>query len=331
MSTATFPALLQGFFTDRLLRQRRASSHTIAAYRDTFRLLLRFAVLRVGTEPSRLRIENLDPPLIVEFLESLEGGRRNSVRTRNLRLAAIRSFFRYVSLIEPAHALLCQQVLAMPAKRYERKPVAFLSQAEVQALLNATSPRTRIGRRDRALLLVAAQTGLRVSELIQLRRQDVVLGAGAHVRCLGKGRKERCTPLRQDAVSMLTSWLGECDGGPDAPVFSTVRGGLLSRDAVERLVAKYAAQAGEACPSLKKKHVTPHVLRHSAAMDLLQHGVDRSVIALWLGHESMQTTEKYLHADLQMKEAALSRTAPFALQPGRYRPSDDVLVFLESL
>jgi integrase/recombinase XerD len=331
MSTVCFPALLQGFFTNRLLRQRRASSHTIAAYRDTFRLLIKFALLRKGTAPTQLRIEDLDPPFIGEFLEHLEGERHNSVRTRNLRLAAIRSFFRYVALSEPAHALLCQQILAIPAKRYERIPVAFLSQKEIQALLDAASPTTKIGRRDRALLLVAAQTGLRVSELIQLRGQDVVLGAGAHLRCQGKGRKERCTPLRKDAVSMLTSWLRERDGGPDDPVFATVRGRPLSRDAVERLVAKYAAQASTACPSLKKKHVTPHVLRHSAAMDLLQHGVDRSVIALWLGHESMETTEIYLHADLEMKEAALSRTAPFGVKPGRYRPSDDVLEYLESL
>jgi integrase/recombinase XerD len=327
----SFAALLQGFFTNRLLQQRRASSHTVAAYRDTFRLLLKFALLRYGREPARLRIENLDPRFIGEFLEHLERDRHNSARTRNLRLAAIHSFFRYVAISEPTHALLCQQILSIPAKRCERAPVAFLTQAEIEALLNATSPTTWIGRRDRALLLIAAQTGLRVSELIQLRCQGVVLGAGAHVRCQGKGRKERCTPLRHDAVSILTSWLRERNGGPDDPVFATVRGRPLSRDAVERLVAKYAAQAGEACPSLRKKHVTPHVLRHSAAMDLLQHGVDRSVIALWLGHESMETTEIYLHADLGMKEAALSHTVPFGLKPGRYRPSDDVLAFLESL
>lgn len=331
MSSVSFQALLQGYFTDRLLRQRRASSHTVAAYRDTFRLLLKFATLRIGREPTQIRLEDLDPRLIGEFLEHLERDRRNSARTRNLRLAAIHSFFRYVALSEPAHVLLSQQILSMPAKRYERAPVAFLNQEEIGALLNAAPPTTWIGRRDRALLLITAQTSLRVSELIQLRCQDVVLGAGAHVRCQGKGRKERCTPLRDDAVSILTPWLRERKGGPDDPVFATVKGRPLSRDAVERLVAKHAAQAGEACPSLKKKHVTPHVLRHSAAMDLLQHGVDRSVIALWLGHESVETTEIYLHADLGMKEAALSRTTPCGLKPGRYRPTDDVLAFLESL
>lgn len=331
MSSSSFSALLQGFFTDRLLRQRRASSHTVAAYRDTFRLLLRFALLRKKVEPLKLRIEDLDARFIVDFLEHLERDRRNSIRTRNLRLAAIHSFFRYVAISEPTHALICQQILSIPAKRYERAPIAFLKQGEIQALLDAASPTTRIGRRDRALLLIAAQTGLRVSELIQLRCQDVVLGSGAHVRCQGKGRKERCTPLREDTIAMLASWLRERDGGPDDPVFATVRGRPLSRDAVERLVAKYAAQACEACPSLKRKHVTPHVLRHSAAMDLLRHGVDRSVIALWLGHESIQTTEIYLHADLEMKEAALSRTVPSGSKPGRYHPRDDVLAFLESL
>ena len=327
----SFSALLQGFFTDRLLSQRRVSSHTVAAYRDTFRLLLKFSLLRIGREPTELRIEDLGPNFIGEFLEHLERDRRNSARTRNLRLAAIHSFFRYVAISEPAHAQLSQRILSMPAKRYERGPIAFLTQGEIEALLNATSPATWVGRRDRALLLVAAQTGLRVSELIQLRCQGVVLGAGAHVRCQGKGRKERCTPLRHDAVTLLTSWLRERNGGPDDPVFATTRGRPLSRDAVERLIAKYAAQASEACPSLKTKHVTPHVLRHSVAMDLLQRGVDRSVIALWLGHESMKTTEIYLHADLGMKEAALSRTAPFGVNPGRYRPNDEVLAFLESL
>lgn len=331
MSTTRFPALLQGFFADRLLRQRRASAHTVAAYRDTFRLLIGFAALRLGKEPSRLRTEELDSRFIAQFLHHLEQERRNSIRTRNLRLAAIRSFFRDVALREPALALHCQQVLAIPTKRYERRPVAFLNQTEIQALLDATSPLTRIGRRDRVLILVAVQTGLRVSELTQLRCQDVVFGTGAHVRCYGKGRKERCTPLRRDAVSLLKSWLRERGGGPDDPVFVSDRGRPLSRDAVERLVAKYANRAAQACPSLKSKHVTPHVLRHGAAMDLLRHGVDRTVIALWLGHESIVTTEMYLHADLGMKEAALSRTVPLGVKPGRYRPQDDVLAYLESL
>jgi integrase/recombinase XerD len=331
MSATTFPALVQGFFTDRLLRQRRASSHTIAAYRDTFRLLFRFVVPRLAASPTKLAIEDLDPKVIGDFLEHLERERQNTVRTRNMRLAVIRSFFRYVALCEPAHVLLCQRILAMPAKRYDRRPVAFLDRKECEALIAAALPTTWIGRRDRTLLTVALQTGLRVSELIQLRHQDVVLGSGAHVRCQGKGRKERCTPLRQDVVSMLAALLRERTAGPDDPVFSTVRGRPLSRDAVERLVAKYAARAADSCPSLRRKTITPHVLRHSAAMDLLQHGVDRSVIALWLGHESIETTEMYLHADMRMKEIALARTESLGVKPKRYRPSENLLAFLEAL
>lgn len=331
MTSASFPALVQGFFTDRLLRQRRASPHTIAGYRDTFRLLLRFAAERLRKPPTELTIDNLDASFIGNFLDHLEVSRGNSARTRNARLAAIRSFFRYVALSEPACALLCQRVLAMPNKRHERRCVEFLTRTEVQAVLTAPDASTWTGRRDRTLLLVAVQTGLRVSELINLRSQDVVLGTGAHVRCEGKGRKQRCTPLRKDAAAMVKTWMRERRGLPDDPVFPSLRGGPLSRDAVERLVAKYTATARRRCPSLARKRVTPHVLRHTAAMDLLQHGVDRSVIALWLGHESPETTQMYLHADLRIKERALARTAPTDVKPGRYRPSDGLLTFLEAL
>jgi site-specific recombinase XerD len=331
MSAIGFPALVQGFFTDRLLRQQRASSNTIAAYRDTFRLLFRFVVPRLASSPTKIATAKLDPRLIGEFLDHLERERGNSVRTRNMRLAAIRSFFRYVSLCEPAHALLCQRIGALPAKRYERRPVDFLDQSECEALIAAADPTTSIGRRDRTLLLVAVQTGLRVSELVHLRREDVVLGPGAHVRCQGKGRKERCTPLRGDAASMLVSWLRERTGRPEEPVFTTVAGRALSRDAIEALVSKYAARAADICPSLGRKRVTPHVLRHTAAMSLLQNGVDRSIIALWLGHESIESTEMYLHADMRMKESALARTGPLAVKPKRYRPTETLLAFLEAL
>ena len=331
MSTASFPTLLQSFFTDRLLRQLRASAHTVAAYRDTFRLLLRYAVDRHRQSPTMLQIERLDAGFIGEFLDHLESRRGNSARTRNMRLAAIRSFFRYVAICEPACALQCERVLSMPDKRHERRSVAFLSRPEVEALLDAPSKTTWTGRRDRVLLLVAVQTGLRVSELIQLRRQDVATGPGAHLRCQGKGRKQRCTPLRRDADGSLATWLRERPGGDQDPVFATVRGRGLSRDAVERIVAKHAKTATKACPSLAKKRVTPHVLRHTAAMDLLQHGVDRAVIALWLGHESVETTQMYLHADMKMKEAALSRTTPLNVARGRYRPDDQLLTFLEGL
>jgi len=331
MIANSFPALLQSFFTQRLLQQRSASGHTIAGYRDSFRLLLRFAAQRLGRTPSNLMLEDLDASFIGQFLEHLERDRGNSARTRNARLAAIHSFFRYVALEEPTHALLCQRVLAMPNKRHERKLIEFLQREEADALVAAPNPSTWIGRRDRTLLTVAIQTGLRVSELTGLHCQDVALGTGAHVQCVGKGRKQRATPLREEAAAILGSWLRECNGLPQDPVFPSIRGGPLSTDAIERLVAKHAKTAQQTCPSLRRKKVTPHVLRHATAMDLLQHGVDRSVIALWLGHESVETTQMYLHADLRLKEQALSRTAPLGIKPARYRPDDQLLAFLEGL
>ena len=331
MISADLPALLQSFFTDRLLRQRQASPHTVAGYRDCFRLLLRFAQTRLGKTPSKLRIEDLDAPFVGLFLEHLESVRKNSARTRNARLGAIHSFFQYVALEEPAHALHCQRILAVPNKRHERRPIEFLNREEIDALLAVPNLSTWLGRRDRTLLLVGVQTGLRVSELIGLNCQDVVLGTGAHVRCVGKGRKQRCTPLRPETARMLEVWLRERRGLPENPVFPSIRGGRLSRDAVERLITKYTHRAEPTCPSLKRKNVSPHVLRHAAAMDLLQHGVDHSVIALWLGHESVETTQMYLHADMRLKEKALSRTAPLGVKPGRFHPDDKLLAFLEGL
>jgi len=331
MIFTSLPALLQSFFTDRLLRQRDASPHTIAGYRDSFRLLLNFAVQRLGKAPSDLLIEDLDARFIGEFLQHLEIDRGNSARTRNTRLAAIHSFFRYVALTEPAHALVCQRVLAMSSKRFEKRPLEFLNRAEFEALLAAPDPSTWTGRRDRTLLLVAIQTGLRVSELIGLRWEDITLGSGANVRCVGKGRKHRSTPLRRDARTMLRAWLQRQHAQPEDHVFPSIRGGALSRDAVEWLVAKHTRTAQRQCPSLKRKRVSPHVLRHTTAMELLHHGVDRSVIALWLGHESIETTQIYLHADMRLKEKALARTTPLGTKPGRYRPNDQLLAFLDSL
>ncbi len=331
MTAADFPALLQAFFTDRLLRQRQASPHTIAAYRTTFRLLLRFAAARFGRPPSDLAIADLDAALLGDFLDHLERDRGNSARSRNARLAALHAFFRYVAITEPAHALHCQRVLAIPSKRFDRGLVEFLSDDEIDVLLDAPDVTTWIGRRDRALLLVAVQTGLRVSELTGLRRQDVVLGAGAHLRCDGKGRKLRCTPLRRDVVKILDAWMRERSPALDTPVFPSSRGGRLSGDAVERLVAKHIVAARARCPSLACKQITPHTLRHTAAMQLLRRGVDRTVIALWLGHESIETTQIYLHADLALKEKALARTASSRLAPRRYRPDDKLLAFLEGL
>jgi site-specific recombinase XerD len=322
---------LEAFFVDRLAKQRRASPHTIAAYRDAFRLLLRFAAARLGKLPWEMLLVDLDTVLIADFLESLERDRKNSVRTRNARLAAIRSFFRDVGTREPALLALTQRVLAIPQKRCNRNLVCFLDQREQEALLAAPERGTWLGRRDHALLLVLLQTGLRVSEAIGLKTQDVVLTTGPHVRCWGKGRKERCTPLRAQTVGVLRAWLEERGGTPTDPVFPSRRGAALSRDAVERLVLKHAAVAAKTCPSLKTKRVTPHVLRHTTAVQLLQAGVDRSVIALWLGHESVETTQIYLDADLSIKERALARTAPPNVARGRFRPDDRLLAFLASL
>lgn len=331
MLSNTFPALLQAFFTDRLLRQCRASPNTVASYRDTFRLFLRFAQKNFDKEPSVLSLEDFTPDFLSAFLDYVENGRGNSVRTRNVRLAAIHSFFRYVSFSEPAYAELCYQILAIPSKRFERRPIEFLTRKEINALFEAPDKATWTGRRDRTLLLTAIQTGLRVSELIGLQCEHVVLGTGAHVRCEGKGRKQRCTPLLRETAQVMLSWLGEINGLPGDPVFPSIRGGHLSRDAVERLVAKHCKTAQQQCPSLNRKKVTPHVLRHTAAMELLRHGVDRSVIALWLGHESVETTQMYLQADMSLKRQALSRITPLGAKPVIYKPDDKLLAFLEDL
>ena len=326
-----FPSLLQRFFTDRLLGQLGASPHTIAAYRDAFRLLFRFAAEHLGRMPSELCLEDLDVSFLGKFLEHLEGQRRNCTRTRNNRLSALQAFFRYVAFSEPSLALHCQRVLAIPAKRYEQRPVEFLTKEEIETLVAAPDPKTWIGRRDRVILLIGTQTGLRNSEITSLRCQDVELGTGAHVRCLGKGRKMRCTPLRQDVALALKEWLSERRGAPQDPVFPSLRGTRLSADALQRLVARHAAAARQSYPSLTGKTVTPHTLRHSAAMDLLQRGVDLSVIALWLGHESTETTQIYLHADMRLKEQALAHATVCGLVPDRYAPPDPLLNFLESL
>lgn len=330
MKAANFPSLIQRFFTDRLCTQMEASRHTVAAYRDTFRLLIRYANERRGRPPTKLTIEDIDADLVADFLTHVETARGNTARTRNTRLAAIRSFFRYVALTEPGWLLHCQRILAMPSKRYVKRSVTFLDAEEIAALLAAPDRTTQVGRRDHALLLLALQTGLRASELIALRCKDVIFGAGAHIRCVGKGRKERSTPLRRDTANLIQAWIG-AGRDADSPLFPSIRGERLSRDALEHLVHKHCLTAARACPSLAGKRVTPHTLRHSTAMELLHHGVDQSVIALWLGHESIETTQIYIHADMRLKEKALSRVASPDTQPGRYRPDDELLAFLEAL
>jgi site-specific recombinase XerD len=327
----SLPNLVQRFFTDRLCTQLGASPNTIAAYRDTFRLLLRFASQQTGKPPTKLTLEQLDVTLVTDFLTHMEDKRGNSARSRNARLASIRSFFGFVAVTEPAHLMHCQQVLAIPGKRHEHHAVEFLNRTEMDAVIAAPDRNTWIGRRDHAILSLALQTGLRVSEITGLRRSDLVLGTGAYIRCEGKGRKQRCTPLRQQVTKVLSVWLKERAGLDEDPLFPTMRGTRLSRDAIEQMLHKYVHVAAKSCPSLGNRRVTPHVLRHSTAMDLLHHGVDQAVIALWLGHESVQTTQIYVHADMRLKEKALARVAAPELKPGRYRPDDTLLAFLESL
>jgi site-specific recombinase XerD len=323
--------LLEAFFSDRLLRQRRASPHTIAAYRDAFRLLLAFAEKHLRKAPSDLLLADLDAPLIAAFLDHLETERGNAVRSRNARLAAVHSFFRFAAVREPAHAGIIQRVLALPQKRFDKDLVAFLAATEVEALLAAPDGSTRLGRRDHALLLLMVQTGLRLAEVTALAADDLVRGGGAHVRCHGKGRKERCTPLSRGTARVLRAWLAERGACGADLVFVSTRRTRLSHDAVERLVTKYALVAARSCPTLARKHVTPHVLRHTTAVQLLEAGVDRAVIALWLGHEQVETTQIYLDADLAMKERALARTAPPGARGHRFRPKDSLLAFLEGL
>jgi site-specific recombinase XerD len=323
--------LLEAFFHKRLISQRRVSPDTVASYRDTFRLLLGFAQQRTNRPPSQLALKALSPSLVSDFLDQLEVKRDNTARPRNLRLAAIRSFFRFVSLEAPEQSGMIQRVLAIPNKRCQRPLIGFLTHAEVEALLKAVDRTSWIGRRDYALLLVAMQTGLRLSELTGLCREDVTLATGAHIQCVGKGRKERCTPLSKTTRRVLEAWMKEPWPMASKFLFPSLSGGRLSADAVQDLVNKHVAAARVTCSSLVKKRVTPHVLRHTAAMELLQAGIDRAMIALWLGHESVETTQIYLDANLALKEEILAKAQPINGKPGRYRPTDDLLQFLRNL
>lgn len=323
--------ILQKFFTDRLLAQRQVSPDTVAAYRDTFRLLLGFIAETKKLTPASLDFTDLDAPTIGAFLTHLEIVRGNTVRSRNARLAAIHSLFKFAAFEHPEHAELISRVLAIPQKRFDRAIVAFLSKEEVEAILSVPDRGTWIGRRDHALLTLAVQTGLRVSELTGLRREDVILATGPHVRCRGKGRKQRSTPLTAGTVTTLREWFKAVDAPPGSPLFPSRHGTPLSTDAVEWLVTKHATAAATRCPSLATKRVTPHVLRHSAAMFLREAGVDISVIALWLGHESIASTQIYMHADLSIKQRALDKTTPLATAPNRYRPPDSLLAYLDTL
>lgn len=328
---AALAPALQAYFTERLINQRAASPNTIAAYRTTFRLLLAFTTQRTGTAPSELDINALDATLISAFLDHLERTRGNTPATRNNRLAAVHSLFGYLALNCPEHADSIQRVLAIPAKRTERHILTYLTDPEANALLAACDQTTWTGRRDHALLAVALQTGLRISEVAGLTRGDVTLTTGAHVHTIGKGRKERRTPLIPTTKAVLKAWLSEVGGEPGEPLFPSTTGKHLSRDAIERRLARHLAVAGRNCPSLQTKSVTMHTLRHTAAMRLLLAGNDITVIALWLGHEQVSTTTIYLHADMTHKQQAIDRAAPLSAKPGRYQPPDALLTFLENL
>ena len=324
--------LVQRFFTERLVSQLGASVNTIKSYRDTFKLLLDFAETRCGKASADMDVADIDADLVASFLDHLESKRSNSVKSRNVRLAAIRSFFSHVAVNEPQVLHHCQKILQLPAKRHRKTTINWLAQDEVKALVAAPVLTTWYGRRDQALLMLATQTGLRVSELTGLRICDVSLGHDAHVRCHGKGRKDRATPLRSDTVKVVKAWIDERgEVEKNAPLFPSNRGGPLSRDAVERLVAKHCCTAARTCPTLQKKKITPHSLRHTAAMALLQQGVGCTVIALWLGHESVETTQIYLHADLRIKERAMKQTRPIGVKNGRFKPDDTLLDFLTAL
>jgi site-specific recombinase XerD len=331
-STSSLPALIEQFFIDRLTRQQHASDHTIASYRDTFRLLLRYAAKELRRPPSELLLREIDAALICNFLDSLETERSSSAHTRNLRLISIRSFFRFVAFEAPEYSGQVQRILAIPSKRHDKKLMHFLSRPEIDVLLGMPDRTTWLGRRDHALLLLAVHTGLRLSEITRLDRNSVILGTGAHVRCTGKGRKDRCTPLSKQLVAALQLWLKEERRHNAEAPFPNIHGGRLSSDAVQYLLAKYVSEARERCPSLKQKRISPHALRHTAAMMLLEAGVDCTVIALWLGHESVETTQAYLHAHMAIKEAALAKIRPSPHRASsRYRPSDRLLHFLDAL
>ncbi|MBX9636731.1 MAG: site-specific integrase [Nitrosomonas sp.] len=329
---SNFSVLLESFFTQRLMKQLLASPHTIKSYRDTFHLLLEFADHRLNVQPSNLRMQDIDASLIVDFLDDLENSRKISARTRNNRLAAIRSFFRYAAFEAPECSGQIRKILAIPSKRYTKSNVQFLCKDEMAALLAAPNQLTWSGRRDHALLLLTLQTGLRLSEIVNLRRNDLTLGSGAHVRVIGKGRKERCTPLTKQTAAVIRAWIQELKLTDNSGMlFPNARGGCLSADGVQHILAKHMEAARKSCSSLKDKRVTPHVLRHSCAMQLLQAGVDRAMIALWLGHESVETTQIYLHANLSLKEQLLSKTSMPGGKVGIFRPDDQLLAFLKQL
>ncbi len=327
----TFPVLLQDFFAKRLLVERGASARTVASYRDAFELFLRFAEQATGRTPSALTIEDLDAPLVLDFLDHLECERGNCARTRNARLAAIRSFMRYASVREPSALAIAQRILDIPAKRFDRPVLGFLTREEVEAVIDAPDRSTWSGDRDAILFRTLYNTGARVSEIVGVRISDVLLDREMAVRLRGKGRKERNIPLWKSTAAELRAWLARIDGAPDSPVFPNRAGKQFSRSGVAKRLHLAVTAAAEKCPTLIGRRVSPHTLRHTTAMHMLQRGVDITVIALWLGHEDPATTHHYIEADLEMKEAALRRLGEPPSRTRRFRATDSLLAFLDTL
>jgi site-specific recombinase XerD len=330
-STGRLAAVLQAFFLERLVAQRNASPQTVAAYRDSFRLFLQFVQQHIGKAPERLELTDLDAPTVLAFLDHLERKRRNTIRSRNARLAAIRSFAHFAALKDPTALPSLQGVLAIPMKRFDKPLLGFLSKREIQAILNAPPSDRWSGQRDRIMFATLYNTGARVSELTGLRVADVVLDGSACVHLHGKGRKDRSVPLWPTTTTQVRRWLPRIDSRPDRPLFPSTRGGRLARPAVTARLRLAVQRAVGQCPSLANRQISPHCVRHSTAMHMLQAGVDITVIALWLGHENPATTHMYVEADLAMKERALQAVQPPHMKQTRYRPTDRLLTFLQGL
>jgi site-specific recombinase XerD len=326
-----FSALLQRFFTERLINQQNVSMRTVASYRDAFRLLLLYIRTQTGIAPSDLTLDHINTDVITAFLKYLEKERHNSIRTRNHRLAAIRSFLQYVSGYEPAYLSTVQRVLAIPMKRFSHPQLGYLTREEMNAILEAPDPLSWSGRRDRVMFATLYNTGARVSEIISIRITDVCLRHSRTVTIQGKGRKERVLPLWKSTIRELQFWLKELPADPLGPLFPNSRGDALSRSGATYRLNNAVCTAKKTCPSLTGKHVSPHTFRHTTAMHLLQSGVDLSVIALWLGHVSFDTTHMYIEADLCMKDKGLAKVTEPSSNHFRFRPSDSLLQFLESL
>ncbi len=324
-----FSTQVQDFFCQRLLAQRNASPRTIESYRDAFGLLLRFTQTHLRKNPSELALGDLDAPVILAFLNHLERDRHNTIRSRNARLAALRSFFQYAASRDPANLPTIQRVLAIPRKREDQPLLGFLSREEMAALQDAPDLTTWSGRRDQVLIAMLYNTGARVSEAIELRVSDFVRGRTAIVKLRGKGRKERIVPLWKSTVRLLTAWVDRRAAQPEAPLLPNHSGGRMTRSGVAYRLRLAATTAAAVCPSLRRARISPHTLRHTTAMHLLQAGVDITLIALWLGHESPTTTHRYVEADLVMKQRTLAKLQEPSQRCARFAPSDSLLAFLE--